>query len=200
MGRRVAGFVIGVAAVAALPGASSAQVQSRTVRVVLQNDDVVPADMAERARLEVVRLYKLIQVDIEWVADPAALDDRLRFVKVTPWEPRDDEFPMALGMTPAKPAARGTQSYVFWQRVQRYGQKYAAGFDMLLAVAIAHELGHMLLPERSHSRHGLMHASWDSGHFRSAAAGLLHFSPESAELIRKGLSNRIARDVERFEH
>ncbi len=200
MGRKVAGLVIGVVAVAALPGASSAQVQSRAIRVVLQNDGVVPTDLAERARLEVVRLYQLIHVDIEWVADPVTFDDGLRFVKVTTWEPRDDEFPMALGMTPAKPGARGTQSYVFWQRVQRYGQKYAAGFDMLLAVAIAHELGHMLLPEGSHSRHGLMHASWDIGHFRSAAAGLLHFSPESAELIRKSLSNRIARDANRFEH
>jgi hypothetical protein len=58
---------------------------------------------------------------------------------------------------------------------------------MRLAVAIAHELGHMLLPDGRHAKHGLMTAPWDSSHFRSAAAGLLLFSPESARLIQQAL-------------
>ena len=32
-----------------------------------------------------------------------------------------------------------------------------------------------------------MEDGWDSGHFRSASAGLLHFAGESEELIRRGL-------------
>ena len=45
----------------------------------------------------------------------------------------------------------------------------------------------VLLPDDSHAKHGLMEANWDSGHFRLASAGLLHFSQETAALIRQGL-------------
>jgi hypothetical protein len=70
--------------------------------------------------------------------------------------------------------------------------KFTAGFDAVLAIAIAHEIGHMVLPARAHSKDGLMHAAWDSNHFRSAAAGLLHFSAESATSIRRALAPQLA--------
>jgi hypothetical protein len=57
----------------------------------------------------------------------------------------------------------------------------------LLAVAIAHELGHMLMPERAHAKRGVMEESWTDADFRSASAGLLYFSAESGTLIRRGL-------------
>jgi hypothetical protein len=55
------------------------------------------------------------------------------------------------------------------------------------AVAIAHEIGHMLLPDGKHAKSGLMAAPWDPSHFRSASAGLLLLSEASAELIRREL-------------
>jgi hypothetical protein len=174
-------------AVASLPHTSRSKGESSPqVRVILLNDSVVPVDLAERAQAEVTRLYKLIGVEVVWVAEPPP-DEELHTIKVTTWEPREDQFPFALGMTPAQRGTRGTRGYVFWGRVQRYAHKHAAGFDSMLAVAIAHELGHMLLPAGSHAKAGLMNGSWDSNHFRSAAAGLLHFSPESARMIRHGL-------------
>jgi len=39
---------------------------------------------------------------------------------------------------------------------------------------------------------GLMQEAWDSHDFRSAAAGLLHFSPESAAAIRRALAHQVA--------
>jgi hypothetical protein len=72
---------------------------------------------------------------------------------------------------------------VFWSRVERASSSFTASLDRVLAVAIAHEIGHMLLPDGKHAKSGLMAAPWDPSHFRSASAGLLLFSEASAELI-----------------
>jgi len=45
----------------------------------------------------------------------------------------------------------------------------------------------MLLPNQAHAKRGLMESPWNSGHFRSASAGLLHFSPETAELMKRSV-------------
>jgi hypothetical protein len=81
----------------------------------------------------------------------------------------------------------GYRAYVFWRRVERAAQKFTVSECNLLAVAIAHELGHTLISQQAHATLGLMEAVWDTGHFRSASAGLLTFSPESATQIRRGL-------------
>jgi hypothetical protein len=77
-------------------------------------------------------------------------------------------------------------AYVFVSRIERTAQKFKARLDNILAIAIAHELGHMLLPDGSHARSGLMRPNWDSIDFGSASAGLLVFSRETAALIRIG--------------
>jgi len=66
-------------------------------------------------------------------------------------------------------------------------QQPSASEPNVLAIAIAHELGHMLLPNQAHAKRGLMESPWNSGHFRSASAGLLHFSPETAELMKRSV-------------
>jgi len=71
-------------------------------------------------------------------------------------------------------------------KVPEPGSRPAAQHN-LLGVVIAHELGHMLLPNQSHAKRGLMEEAWNSGHFRAASAGLLLFADESGELIRRGL-------------
>ena len=73
------------------------------------------------------RLYKLIGVEVVWLAEPPP-DEEVRTIKLTTWEPRDDQFPLALGMTPAQPGTRGTRGYTFWGRVQAASQ----GFEVPL--------------------------------------------------------------------
>jgi hypothetical protein len=136
----------------------------------------------------VTRLFDLIEVDLAWVSEVPAAGTRLRVVSVTMWEPPDQKVPASvLGYAQVAPAKRGTRAYVFWRRVERASLNFTASLDKVLAVAIAHELGHMLLPDGRHAKSGLMAAPWDPSHFRSAAAGLLLFSEASAELIRREL-------------
>jgi hypothetical protein len=155
---------------------------------MIHNPANVPPDIVGRARDEVARLFGLIGVEIVWVRQVPPPGTRVRIVSLVTWEPNEDQAPAsALGYTLTGPGTRGVLAYVFWPRVERGAVKFTARLDYVLAVAIAHEIGHMLLPDDSHARHGLMEAYWNSGHFRLASAGLLHFSPETTEMIRQGL-------------
>ncbi len=175
-------------AAAGLPVGSSAQPLAPAVLVMLQNDAGVPSEVAARAQAEVVRLCGLIGVEVAWVTEVPEPGRRVRVVSLVTWEPADDAIPESvLGLTYANRERRGYRAYVFWQRVERATQKFTASLYNLLAVAIAHELGHMLMPDGSHAKRGLMEAPWNSAHLRSASAGLLVFSAETAALIRRGV-------------
>jgi hypothetical protein len=173
-------FVVGLS----FPTASHAQPARPTLLVMLQNDANVDSDLAAKAQSEVARLFDLINVDLLWVTDVPAAGTRLRVVSLTTWEPPDRIPASVLGYTQAAPGKRGTRAYVFWSRVERASLSFTASLDKVLAVAIAHEIGHMLLPDGKHAKSGLMAAPWDSSHFRSASAGLLLFSESCAERIR----------------
>jgi hypothetical protein len=152
---------------------------------MLQNDAGAPSDLVDRASREVTRLFSLIDIDIVWVTDVPA-DARLRTVSLTTWEPSEQKVePSVLGYTHGSPGKRGIRGYVFWRRVERASLQFTASLDKVLAIAIAHELGHMLLPDGKHAKTGLMRAPWDANSFRSATAGLLAFSSDSAALIRR---------------
>jgi hypothetical protein len=159
---------------------------------MLQNDAHVPSDLLDRAGREVARLFSLMDIDIVWVTEvPAAT--RLRVVSVTTWEPSEQKVQASvLGYTQVAPGKRGTRGYVFWRRVERTSQTFTASLDKVLAVAIAHELGHMLLPDGKHAKAGLMRAPWDANSFRSASAGLLAFSSDSAALIHREVAKERA--------
>ena len=175
-----------------VPAGSSAQSLEPTVLVLLQNDASVPSDVAGRAQAEVTRLCDLMGVKVAWVTEIPEPGRRARVVSLVTWEPVDRAIPESvLGLTYADRGRRGTLAYVFWRRVERASQKFTASLPNLLAVAIAHELGHMLLPDGSHAKHGLMETPWNSAHFRSASAGLLHFSTETGALIRRGLTDQV---------
>jgi hypothetical protein len=187
-----------VAAMAGLSVVTGAEA-APTVLVMLQNDAAVSPDLVNRAQADVVRLFALIDVVITWVTEVPRDGARLRVVSLTTWEPAESKIPASvLGYTQAGIDKRGVRAYVFWHRVERSSQKFTASLDRVLAIAIAHELGHMLLPTNAHARRGLMQAPWDSEHFRSASAGLLHFSPETANAIRRGLTSADAVLATRF--
>jgi hypothetical protein len=187
----VAFFVVGMSA--AFPSDSTAQPVTATVLVMLQNNANTPSDVVGRAKAEVVRLFGLAGVEVAWVEKASRGGNRLRVVCLTTKEPAEERVSAgALGYTPSNGGRRAIRAYVFWRRVERAAEKFVVGKNDLLAVAIAHEIGHMLLPDGSHAKAGLMQSPWDANHFRSTAAGLLHFSPDTAALIRSGLSQGVS--------
>jgi len=61
----------------------------------------------------------------------------------------------------------------------------------ILGLAIAHELGHLLLGPGSHSRMGTMRATWDKEDFQAAKQRRLHFTAEEACRLRAEVNQRI---------
>jgi hypothetical protein len=157
--------------------------------VVLHMSNVarVPQPTVDRAQEEVVRLYRRIGVAVEWIRfDPgsSALPSTIRVVLTTRahGELERREKPV-MGAALWTPQGVGV-TYVFYRQLEAQAGQYAVSESLVLACAIAHEIGHLLLRDRPHSVLGLMRASWDREDFQRAGRGQLRFSPEEADLIR----------------
>jgi hypothetical protein len=71
--------------------------------------------------------------------------------------------------------------------VEAEANRYGVSLVLVLACALAHEVGHVLMPDHGHSQEGLMRACWDRDDFNSADRGQLRFIPEQAALMRQSL-------------
>ena len=107
----------------------------------------------------------------------------------------------ALGGAVGTREFRGRTAYVFYKRVERVARTYlntSRRRVIVLAHAMAHEIGHLLLPY-GHSATGLMRADWDAKDMRLAVHGRLNFASEQAELMRTRLLALLADAGNRFE-
>jgi hypothetical protein len=85
--------------------------------------------------------------------------------------------------------ARATAAYVFFDRVREFADRGHLDAWIVLGCAIAHELGHLLLPVNAHAADGIMRARWDS-HLIGRAGGFLSFAPDQARLLRMRVASR----------
>lgn len=86
-----------------------------------------------------------------------------------------------MGIASGTSVERGRVAYVFFDRTEQWSPLYRGRF---LGYFMAHELGHLLLPQYSHSPEGLMRAQWSREDLEMAQYGRLRFTPEQARLIR----------------
>jgi hypothetical protein len=75
--------------------------------------------------------------------------------------------------------------------IQKRAMSGATDFTDLLGLAMAHELGHVLLRSMSHSAAGIMQARWTEECLRGDERGFLRFSPGEAVLIRNEVRRRM---------
>jgi hypothetical protein len=159
------------------------------ITVLLQMNNVAraPGGELERAQQEVIRLYHKIGVDVAWTAPDAprpTLPPAIRVVLV-PYEAGDMLRREKTVMGAAVLTELGTSvAYVFYHQVEAQARHYGVSLAMILASAIAHEVGHLLLPDGRHSPDGLMRACWTHDDFQRADQGQLLFSIEQAAQIR----------------
>ena len=92
-----------------------------------------------------------------------------------------------LGLAPSTTTERGRIAYVFYDRVRAL--PFADAAD-LLAVVMAHEIGHLLLPPGSHSSSGVMRAAWHVREVRSLNLARLGFTKQQGEQIARRLAER----------
>lgn len=92
----------------------------------------------------------------------------------------------------------GHLAYVFYHRIEEFvrAQNLHEHKARLLGLAMAHEIGHLLLPLYPHSSRGVMRATWNRQDFELAARGNLDFTPKQTELIRREVLKRSASNLE----
>lgn len=120
-----------------------------------------PAHLA-RAGREVTRIYNAAGAQTIWVEDndPGAGADGALHVKVYILDQAMSERKIAadhvtegvLGQA-AKVTGR---AYILTHRIMRVAANYRVDAATLLGRVIAHEVGHLILPERSHAATGIM--------------------------------------------
>jgi hypothetical protein len=76
-------------------------------------------------------------------------------------------------------------AYVVETRIEWAAVTYRSDKAAVMAAAIAHELGHLLLSPHAHGPVGIMRADWNATDFSRASAGQLFFMPDQAKEIRQ---------------
>jgi hypothetical protein len=137
-----------------------------TVFVYIENLAAVPPETIAGARDELAHVYDAAGIRVETSAEPGhdrcALQltvhvvllggDRAdRFIK--------KEHVKRKALAQANSDAR--RVYVFSDRVGPAVDRHAVGHGDALGLVIAHELGHVLLPARGHSRIGIMQENYN---------------------------------------
>ncbi len=146
----------------------------------LINVSTVPSSVLVDAQRQVDATFASIGVHVRWTDEPGAilvivLDDEPGTLQGTP----QPVLGVSIFGAQGSPAA-----YVFHRRAADQANRYGIPRSAVLAAAMAHEVGHVLLPTSKHGERGLMRGCWNDDEFLRAARGILSFSPEEAASIR----------------
>ena len=168
-----------------------------TITVQVINYAEVPETTLIQAEQEVAGIFRQVGVHTVWrnvsrsheeeQRNPLPLQLRILILRRAIAKQHQGSLGVAFRGDYSQP---GQVAYIFYQRlkelVQNRGIQELKG--RILGLAIAHEIGHLLLPTHSHSSTGIMRAEWyfPSGRdFHNTTSRNLGFTPQQAKLIRK---------------
>lgn len=141
----------------------------------------------EQARSIVSSIYRDAGVELRWSDDlvGAVANRTLTIVLTTrkraPAGVRID----ATGVAPTPgDGTRGTVAYVFVDAAKEFADAHRVPLSYVLGVAIAHEIGHLLLPPNAHRPDGIMRGSWHPSNFPPSSPGVPGFPADQAQLLR----------------
>ena len=162
-----------------------------SLAVVLQLSNLAgaPPSVVANAQTEVARVYSAIGVPVAWQSPNHAVDNHPIHIILLEMETGDLRRITDTVMGAAVRTAEGTGvAYVYYRRVEQQASQHEVSIAIVLAYAMSHELGHLLLGSRGHSPTGLMRACWRHAEFHQAVQGRLRFSREEGADIRARLS------------
>jgi hypothetical protein len=180
-----------------LPLATRANAQDvPTVRVVLHDSTSVAEATLEEARGFAAGVFHAAGIEIDGaseVASCAAGSSARAFCVQVLLRPHHPQFEpgkvRTMGLALAADANRAVVS-VYLDAVADVARRYGQPRGKVLGIALAHEIGHALLPPPSHSTSGIMRPSWEGDALRHAINGDIAFTERQASLMRDRLNNR----------
>jgi hypothetical protein len=137
-----------------------------TFFVHIENLAAAPPEAIAGARDELAHIYDLAGVHVESSAEPdhdrCALQLTVHVVLLA--GNRADRFIKRENVKRKALAQANSEArrvYVFWDRVGPAVDHHAVAHGDALGLVIAHELGHVLLPGKGHSRTGIMQENYN---------------------------------------
>ena len=144
-----------------------------------------------RAQQLTSEIYERAGVTLDWTADTTTPGRSLTIVLTTIAAGPAGLVPEAMGVAPSPgDGSRGATAYVFVDRVASFSAAHRVAAEHVLACAMAHEIGHLLLPPNAHAAEGIMRGSWHPARFPPRAPGVPGFPPDQARLLRLRVQSR----------
>ena len=169
------------------------------LEVLVVNQAGISSATLEGAQSNMTTLFAKVGVNIRWVSAVANSGRRSVSILLTR-EPmlKVAIRPGALGLAVSTPDGYGRVAYVFYQRIADVARRHLIDVPTLLSIAMAHEIGHLLVRGIGHDDEGLMKEEWSARDFRAAMNGTLAFAPVTALAIRGALlSNHASPHLDR---
>lgn len=130
-------------------------------------------------------IYEQAGVTLEWSEAAATVGRNLTIVLTTIATAPRGIAPESMGVAPSPgDGTRGTTAYIFMDKVASFTAANRVAAEYVLACAMAHEIGHLLLPPNAHDSMGVMRGSWHPALFPPRAPGIPGFPPAQAKLLR----------------
>lgn len=184
-------WIVGLAVFAGVTVWTPAAAQTSdhfTVQVRLHDDAGVPADALQRAKRDAELIYERSSIKLEWIDDGSSTPHSIILRIIAKPIGMKSRNRAVVGVAPGSREVRGRLAFVFYERIQDYSEALELDIALMLGHAMAHELGHLLLPYDAHSVSGVMRGAWDRAQARAATAGTVTFNPHQAQLIRERLA------------
>lgn len=148
--------------------------------VELFDHAALSAETVTQAKGEVSRTYGDVGVEVLWTDATNAQGRFVVHLIIRPTPPRPRMMGHALGDS----HDTGGTAFVYRDRVLDVARARHLDVARVLGYAMAHEMGHLLLPYPSHAITGIMQADWDGADFERMRSGSLRFTPAQASAIR----------------
>ena len=173
--------------------AGGANQAASRITVVVNNSARVSASVLSQAELETARIFGAAGIEITWLS---CLDRIANTVDVCSEVPGNNEFvlhivptgrtstDLVFGVAFMGEDGSGKYCNLFFDRIRDAHSNLGAGTSQILGTVAAHELGHLLLGSRSHSRRGIMEAVWKEEALRQTGMGTFLFTAEQGDLMR----------------
>jgi hypothetical protein len=73
---------------------------------------------------------------------------------------------------------------IYYDRITRFSKLLNMPADLVLALALVHEIGHLLLDSDEHTPVGVMRAEWGQSDLNAVRQSQLRFTPEEIRRMR----------------
>jgi len=175
-GFRVALIALGFSIAASSAWASDLRAPQH-VAVAVCDLEGVPHVLIDLAQEVAAEVYRDAGVELEWADNDCHPGEGVFAVSI---RSREMAGSLVSDHTIGFAESGTRDATVLYDRVKWFARRYHLSSGVMLGYVIAHELGHLMLPPKSHSAEGVMRAILD---LRLASERLLRFTPEQQVLI-----------------